>query len=388
MKKAFLLIFLLVLGLAGAGYGGYLWWKQTPEASLHRLEVSFEEHDYESFCQYVDVEALAGQFTDNLITVVVQSAKDSFTRDDSYNERVQTLEKRFVPRFRSEGKSLFRKAFQQVVEQSSLEHLNQSLGMVDGNAERADLNKNLDYEPESISDIQREGKIALFTINLTNSRTNRHFELQVKLKRKEDIWQIVALPNLLEFMQETLQPVVKAQFAEKEREYQARQQELDPPSKSTEPKSTSSVLDTFAAILNQARPKTSEPVGGGKPPTTTPEPPPQDEDEVKINSDETASFPETSPPDGVFTNDHFPSGRKRDAVRQTSGVTLENYKKLKFGMSYQEIVDILGGEGVERHSFRTGQTIRTSYEWRNRKGTIHLMFDNQRLTNKFQYGLQ
>lgn len=111
MKKAFLLIFLLVLGLAGAGYGGYLWWKQTPEASLHRLEVSFEEHDYESFCRYVDVEALAGQFTDNLITVVVQSAKDSFTRDDSYNERVQTLEKRFVPRFRSEGKGLFRKAF-------------------------------------------------------------------------------------------------------------------------------------------------------------------------------------------------------------------------------------------------------------------------------------
>lgn len=386
MKKAFLLIFLLLLGLAGAGYGGYLWWKQTPEASLHRLEVSFEEHDYERFCQYVDVEALAGQFTDNLITVVIQSAKDSFTRDDSYDERVQTLETKFVPRFRSEGKSLFRKAFQQVVEQSSLEHLNQSLGMVDGNASKAGLNKNLDYEPESVSEIHREGKIALITINLANSRTNRRFGLQVKMKQKGDAWQVVAIPNLLEFMQEALQPGVKAQFAEKEREYQARQQESDPPPKSTEPKSTSSVLDTFAAILNQARPKTSEPVGGGKPNTTFD--PPQDEDEAESDSDEMASSPETSPPDGVFTNDHFPSGWKRNAVRQSSGVTLENYKKLRFGMSYQETVDILGVEGIEQSSFRTGRGIRTSYEWRNQKGTIHLTFDNRRLTNKFQVGLQ
>lgn len=258
--------------------------------------------------------------------------------------------------------------------------------MVDGNVSKAGLDKKLDYEPESVSEIHREGKIALITINLASPRTHRRFGLQVKMKQTGDTWQVVALPNLLEFMQETLQPVVKAQFAEKEREYQARQQESDPPSKSTEPKSTSSVLDTFAAILNQARPKTSEPVGGGKPNTTFD--PPQDEDEAETDSDETASFPDTSPRDGVFTNDHFPSGRKRDAVRQTSGVTLENYKKLKFGMSYKEVVDILGAEGVEQYSFRTGRNITTSYEWRNRRGTIHLTFDNQRLTNKFQYGLQ
>ena len=75
----------------------------------------------------------------------------------------------------------------------------------------------------------------------------------------------------------------------------------------------------------------------------------------------------------------------------TSGsgnLTLDNFNKIKTGMSYEEVVKILGSEGTETSSSTVGKYELKSYKWEGERFVrVYASFRNNELRTKSQSGL-
>jgi hypothetical protein len=75
----------------------------------------------------------------------------------------------------------------------------------------------------------------------------------------------------------------------------------------------------------------------------------------------------------------------------TSGVNMENYGKLQTGMTYEEVVAILGKQGEEMSSNDIGGYTTVMYKWDGDTGfgaNMNAMFQNGKLIQKAQFGLK
>ncbi|SFJ71288.1 DUF3862 domain-containing protein [Thermoflavimicrobium dichotomicum] len=70
-------------------------------------------------------------------------------------------------------------------------------------------------------------------------------------------------------------------------------------------------------------------------------------------------------------------------------VTMKKFKKIKNGMSYEEVVRIIGFEGTEMSSSEVAGIKTVMYSWQNEDGSnMNAMFQNNKLTSKAQFGLK
>jgi len=70
-------------------------------------------------------------------------------------------------------------------------------------------------------------------------------------------------------------------------------------------------------------------------------------------------------------------------------VTKAMYDEIEPGMTYEQVVNILGFDGEERTTSELSGIRTTIYVWQNRSGSnMHLTFQNGQLTLKAQYGLK
>jgi hypothetical protein len=77
--------------------------------------------------------------------------------------------------------------------------------------------------------------------------------------------------------------------------------------------------------------------------------------------------------------------------KDTTGVNMENYSKLQTGMSYEEVVSILGKQGEEMSSNDIGGYRTIMYKWDGDTGfgaNMNAMFQNGELIQKAQFGLK
>jgi hypothetical protein len=91
------------------------------------------------------------------------------------------------------------------------------------------------------------------------------------------------------------------------------------------------------------------------------------------------------------TNASNTSTPATDSTPATSNLKLTpaKYNQLKDGMSYKEVSEILGSEGVEQMSSGKGDFKVTSYKWEEsdlKWATVVFMGD--KLTSKVQYGIK
>ena len=82
--------------------------------------------------------------------------------------------------------------------------------------------------------------------------------------------------------------------------------------------------------------------------------------------------------------------REQTNRQSSAGVTLSNYTQLKKGMSYAEVVKILGKEGTNtgaKHSLPGTKVVQ--YLWNGEDGgSMTALFQNNRLISKAQSGLK
>ena len=74
-----------------------------------------------------------------------------------------------------------------------------------------------------------------------------------------------------------------------------------------------------------------------------------------------------------------------DSLLRRSAISMAQYHAIQPGMSYQEVVKVLGRPGVERGS---AQNV-ASYLWQNADGSmVAIVFTNSRVGSKTQSGLR
>ncbi len=77
-----------------------------------------------------------------------------------------------------------------------------------------------------------------------------------------------------------------------------------------------------------------------------------------------------------------------EATKDTAGVTIENFNKLKTGMRYEDVVKILGSEGTVVSENEIGGYKTTMYQWKGGYvANMNCMFQNGKLMSKAQFGL-
>jgi Domain of Unknown Function with PDB structure (DUF3862) len=70
-------------------------------------------------------------------------------------------------------------------------------------------------------------------------------------------------------------------------------------------------------------------------------------------------------------------------------VTYEEYKKIKNGMSYDEVKKIIGQDGEEISNTSAGGFKTVMYQWMNADATnVEVMFQNGKVDTKSQFGLK
>jgi uncharacterized membrane protein len=78
-----------------------------------------------------------------------------------------------------------------------------------------------------------------------------------------------------------------------------------------------------------------------------------------------------------------------DEVKDPSGLTMEKYNKIKNGMSYKEVKDIVGKEGNETMSSGNGKYKVTSYQWKGENYSfLSVVLMGDKVTSKTQANLE
>ena len=83
------------------------------------------------------------------------------------------------------------------------------------------------------------------------------------------------------------------------------------------------------------------------------------------------------------------STKSDDKSDDKSGLTLDKYNQIKNGMSYKEVVEILGKEGVETMDSGSGKYRVQSFKWEgNDYKFITIVMTGDKVSSKFQANLK
>ena len=79
-----------------------------------------------------------------------------------------------------------------------------------------------------------------------------------------------------------------------------------------------------------------------------------------------------------------------EPTKKSTGVTMEQFTSLKTGMSYEEVVTILGSEGEELSSIDIEGYSTIMYMWNGSSfaSNMNATFQNNKLISKAQFGLK
>lgn len=90
----------------------------------------------------------------------------------------------------------------------------------------------------------------------------------------------------------------------------------------------------------------------------------------------------------LFFISGIPPGR---AVPAATGITGLKFNQLHIGMSYQEVVRVLGHSGVLISSYGSAESLTVIYYWEGEGSpgsNMNVMFQNDKLISKAQFGLK
>ena len=128
-----------------------------------------------------------------------------------------------------------------------------------------------------------------------------------------------------------------------------------------------------ASILGCTLPKENSNSGQTSSPPTSP-----------TNTATTSSSPARAATNDSLTNANIPAS--------TAGVTMANFNRLQNGMTYAQVVQILGKEGEELSVMESGGVKIVLYKWdadeKDSGATMSAFFKNGKLDSKLQFALK
>ncbi|MGI5932565.1 MAG: DUF3862 domain-containing protein [Eubacterium sp.] len=83
------------------------------------------------------------------------------------------------------------------------------------------------------------------------------------------------------------------------------------------------------------------------------------------------------------------AGSSKQDKTPTAEITGKNFKKIKTGMSYKEVLKIIGKKGKLISTSETNGTKTNAYQWRTgSSGTVVIIFQNNKVMSKTQVGVE
>lgn len=113
-----------------------------------------------------------------------------------------------------------------------------------------------------------------------------------------------------------------------------------------------------------------------------------------LEADQVNTSDETSDEDEIESSNEGPALDEPEEEpaaeeEEDSEVTKAEYDQIKNGMSYKEVVSIIGFEGEENSQNEIAGTKTIMYTWMNDNGSnMNAMFQNDKLIQKAQFGLK
>lgn len=95
------------------------------------------------------------------------------------------------------------------------------------------------------------------------------------------------------------------------------------------------------------------------------------------------------PADAGDSNASQPQTQSEKQTSTGAGITKSNFDRIKTGMTYEQVVKILGKEGEELSSNEFGNIKTVMYKWDGENfSNMNAMFQNGKLNSKSQFGLK
>lgn len=168
-------LFVLLAGLVLAVGGSYLW-TFTPSYSLYRVKQALEDHDYETFSRYVDLDSVLDHALDEL-----GSSESGEGKKPRLKGFLGKLERKGLFKFLAGDAREVAKAGLSIAVEQAVKDRNRPLPQIP-----------LVAVPAALWLGRSEGELVVFPVQLKNQQT-----IEVKMRRASpDPWRVVEVTNL------------------------------------------------------------------------------------------------------------------------------------------------------------------------------------------------
>jgi hypothetical protein len=97
----------------------------------------------------------------------------------------------------------------------------------------------------------------------------------------------------------------------------------------------------------------------------------------------------TTPGNAPSTSSSPSSSSSPASSDKKAALTMDKFNQIKNGMTYKEVVDIMGSEGTQTLSSGEGKYKVESYKWEgDNYQNVTITFMGEKVQSKFQYGLK
>ena len=207
MKFPKKLLFILVAFVIIAG-GGFYYFTGTPEYSLYQIKKSAENHNWNKFQHYVDV----NKILDNSIDIFTDlhlnsnSSSDSLHADTSQAMTINVgsmIAKGFMFFLKPELKKMLRSELKYFIEHGEFEKKketeDESNNEINLSTYWDALNPASSFKDRSLNKVSDDTAISSFIFEPKG--LNKEIRLEIKMTKQEHYWKIVEVSNLKEVLQ-------------------------------------------------------------------------------------------------------------------------------------------------------------------------------------------
>ena len=167
----------------------------SPEDSLVKAGTAFARQDAQAFDNYVDVQSVLGDWTDQAASSWIANNNSSVGGTLIANGIVTGFKSLLLPRFvASVEQDFLRNRMPDQPEASNSDNATNYMMVFLTNGVRALIASQISYQ--GIASQSRSGSDAVLDVRVRSPLSNGHLLVRVDMKRSGDHWRIVSIPNV------------------------------------------------------------------------------------------------------------------------------------------------------------------------------------------------
>lgn len=173
----------------------FLYWIKTPVYSLNLVREAIQKHDVQTFEKHVDLDSVYNKVFDDTLLAQEKITGENITSNPFAFAILQAMKPGIVSIIKNETLSEIQNQEQTPAENKSKNSMQAKLA--------TDLKAKSNFknvEVKDVSTIDKNGDTAIVAIKLYNKKTDKDFDLKLKMTKLEDgSWKVKEITNWVDF---------------------------------------------------------------------------------------------------------------------------------------------------------------------------------------------